>query len=82
MLTPSAMCMCPLCVRDPMCMWHQGGLAFAEILLLWALILATMALFWRVSNVAAALLLPYLAWVSFAAALTFTTWRLNPGLLG
>lgn len=62
--------------------WRQGSLAFAEIVLLWVLILATIVLFWRVSNVAAALLLPYLAWVSFAAALTLATWRLNPGLLG
>lgn len=62
--------------------WRQGGLALAEILLLWALIVATMVLFWRVSKVAAALLLPYLAWVSFASALTYATWRLNPGLLG
>ena len=62
--------------------WRQGGLAFAEILLLWALILVTIGLFWRVSTVAAVLLLPYLAWVSFASALTLSTWRLNPGLLG
>jgi tryptophan-rich sensory protein len=30
---------------------------------------------------AALLLLPYLAWVTFAALLTFATWRLNPGVL-
>lgn len=62
--------------------WRQGGLAFAEILLLWALILATIVLFWRINKVAAALLLPYLAWVSFAPALTLSTWQLNPDLLG
>lgn len=62
--------------------WHQGGLAFAEILLLWVLIAATMGLFWRVSRISAVLLLPYLAWVSFASALTLSMWRLNPGLLG
>jgi len=61
--------------------WHQGALAFAEILLLWCLIAATIASFWRLSVVSAALLLPYLAWVSFASALTFATWRLNPDLL-
>jgi tryptophan-rich sensory protein len=37
--------------------------------------------FWRLNTVAATLLLPYLAWVTFASALTFTSWRLNPGLL-
>ena len=62
--------------------WRQGGLAFAEILLLLALILATVILFWRVNRLAAALLLPYLLWVSFASALTLSIWRLNPRLLG
>ena len=62
--------------------WRQGGLAFAEILLLWALIFATFVLFWHFSRFAAVLLLPYLAWVSFASALTLATWRLNPELLG
>lgn len=62
--------------------WRLGGFAFAEILLLWALIVVNIGLFWRISRVAAALLLPYLAWVSFAAVLTLSAWRLNPGLLG
>lgn len=62
--------------------WRQGGLAFAEILLLLALILATIVLFWRSNRLAAILLFPYLLWVSFASALTLATWRLNPGLLG
>ncbi|WP_210544300.1 TspO/MBR family protein [Rhodoferax sp. PAMC 29310] len=62
--------------------WHQGGLALAEILLLWVLIAATIALFWRVSRLSAVLLFPYLAWVTFSSALTFSLWRLNPGLLG
>lgn len=62
--------------------WRQGGLAFAEIVLLWVLIAATIGLFWPVSRLSAALLFPYLAWVSFASALTLSMWRLNPGLLG
>ena len=62
--------------------WRQGGLAFAEILLLWVLIAATIGLFRRISRLSAVLLLPYLAWVSFAAVLTLSMWRLNPGLLG
>jgi len=62
--------------------WRLGSLAFAEIVVLWVLILATIAVFFRVSRGAAALLVPYFAWVSFAVALTFATWQLNPGLLG
>lgn len=62
--------------------WRLGGAAFVEILILWGLILVTTILFWRVSRIAGALLIPYLAWVSFAAALTLSTWRLNPDVLG
>jgi tryptophan-rich sensory protein len=62
--------------------WRLGALAFGEILLLWVLIAATIAAFWRVRPLAGALLLPYLLWVTFAAALTFAVWRMNPALLG
>lgn len=61
--------------------WRQGALAFGEILVLWALILGTLVAFWRVRALAGALLLPYLLWVSYATALTYTVWQLNPGLL-
>lgn len=61
--------------------WRAGGLAFAEVVLLWLLIVATVISFKRTSSLAAALLLPYLTWVSLAAALTYATWKLNPGLL-
>jgi tryptophan-rich sensory protein len=62
--------------------WRLGAAAFAEVLLLWALILATVVAFWRLSRLAAVLLVPYLAWVTFASALTWAVWRLNPQLLG
>jgi translocator protein len=62
--------------------WRQGSWAFAEIVILWLLIAAALVAFWRVRPLAGVLLLPYLLWVSFAAALNFTLWRLNPGLLG
>ena len=61
--------------------WRMGAAAFAEILLLWSLILATLLAFRRVRPAAAWLLVPYLAWVTFAAALCFAIWRLNPTLL-
>lgn len=62
--------------------WHRGALAFVDIVLLWLLIVATVAGFWRVRPLAGALLLPYLCWVSFAAALNFAVWHLNPQILG
>jgi benzodiazapine receptor len=62
--------------------WQQGSLAFGEILFLWALILGTIVFFWRIRPLAGALLLPYLVWVTFASALNFTIWQLNPQLLG
>lgn len=56
---------------------QRPGLAFAEIVVLWLAILTTTVLFWRVKPLAGALLVPYLAWVSFAAALNLALWRLN-----
>jgi benzodiazapine receptor len=51
--------------------------AFAEVTFLWASILLMIVVCWRVSRVAAVLLLPYLAWVAFAAALNLEVVRLN-----
>jgi len=58
---------------------HRPGLAFAEIVLLWLAIAATLVAFRPVSRAAAWLLAPYLAWVSFATVLNLTLWRLNAG---
>ena len=57
---------------------HLTGLAFAEIIALWFVLAATLRSFWRVRKAAGALLIPYLAWVSFAATLNFSIWRMNP----
>lgn len=56
---------------------QQPGLAFAAILLLLAAIVANCILFWRIQVTAGLLLLPYLAWVTFAAALNGAIWHLN-----
>jgi benzodiazapine receptor len=61
--------------------WRQGQWAFIEILVLAALIIATLLSFRAIKPLAAWLLVPYLGWVSFASALTFAIWRLNPGVL-
>ena len=56
---------------------QSPGVAFAEILLLWLSIVATVWIFRRVVPAAALLMLPYLAWVSFAAVLNGSIWMLN-----
>ena len=56
---------------------ESPGLAFFELLLLWAAIAATMVTFWQRSMIAGILFLPYLTWVTFAGVLNFTVWRLN-----
>ncbi len=56
---------------------HRPDLALVAIVMLWIAIVATIAAFARVHRGAAALLAPYLAWVSFATFLNFTLWRLN-----
>ena len=61
--------------------WHMGALASVEVLVLLALLVATLVTFWRACRVAALLLVPYLLWVSFASVLTWVVWRGNPGLL-
>lgn len=53
------------------------GAALAEIVLLWLFILATAVAFWPVSRAAGWLMLPYLLWVTYAAGLNFSIWRLN-----
>lgn len=47
------------------------------IVALWAAIVWTVKRFWPVSRAAALLLLPYLAWVSFATALNYAIFTLN-----
>jgi benzodiazapine receptor len=61
--------------------WQLGALAFAEVLVLLALIVATCIKFWRIRPLAAYLLVPYLLWVCFASVLNFAVWQLNPGML-
>ncbi|MEM8660732.1 MAG: TspO/MBR family protein [Pseudomonadota bacterium] len=62
--------------------WNFGMMAFIEVLILWLFILTTLVLFWRKSKLAGALFMPYLMWVSFAAALNYSLWQLNPLILG
>jgi benzodiazapine receptor len=57
-------------------------LAFYELVVFWLSILATILVFAPVSALAAWILVPYLAWVTFAGLLNWTLWRMNPGANG
>ena len=60
---------------------RSGALAFADIVVLWILVAMTVVAFARLHRPAAVLLVPYLAWITYAAALNYSTWKLNPGVL-
>ena len=56
---------------------QQPGWAFAEIILMWVMILLTILWFGKINTAAAWLLVPYICWVSFASVLNYSIWRLN-----
>lgn len=57
---------------------HRPDLGLVDIVLVWLSIVATIVLFLPIQIAASLLLAPYLAWVTFATALNFAVWRLNP----
>jgi len=56
---------------------HEVGWALVLLVTLWLMIVATTVAFFRTSVPAGILMLPYLAWTTFAGVLNFTLWRLN-----
>lgn len=54
-------------------------LGVVDIALLWGLIVATMVPFFKVSRAAGWLMVPYLAWVTFAGYLNWAVWTMNKG---
>ena len=52
-------------------------LAFIEIIFLWIAILITIIVFYKLNHLSSYLLIPYILWVSFAAFLNYSIWRLN-----
>ena len=66
------------------CLWpwiffstHQMLTAFVDLAALWAAILLTLLTFKKMSTTAAWLMVPNLAWVTFAGYLNIAIWRLN-----
>lgn len=57
--------------------WRKLGAASVEVVSLWVMILVSTVLFFRIHPLAGALMVPYLAWVTFASALNIAVWNLN-----
>ncbi|MDX3901649.1 MAG: tryptophan-rich sensory protein [Sphingobium sp.] len=57
---------------------HQVDDALILLVVLLLVVLVTTALFWRIRMLAGLMLLPYIAWLAFAAFLTYEIDRLNP----
>ncbi len=56
---------------------RRPGLALVDIAFLWLAIAAATVAFWSHDPIAALLLVPYVVWVSFAAVLNLSIYRLN-----
>lgn len=61
--------------------WNLGAAAFVDVLILLVMVALTARAFYRVKPLAGWLMVPYVAWVSFASALTFAVWQGNAGVL-
>lgn len=57
---------------------HRMGAALVVMAGLWLFVALTTASFWMLDPVAGMLFAPYLLWVTIAAALNLTVWRMNP----
>lgn len=58
---------------------HEIGLAMLDLVALWLMIVGFILTVWQSSRLASLLFLPYLAWVTFAGALNYAVWHMNPG---
>lgn len=54
----------------------KGG--FAVVTMLWLAVAGCLAALWQVDRIAGLMFVPYLAWVTVAAALNLAVWRMNP----
>jgi len=57
--------------------FQNPGLALINIIIIWLFIIILIIKFWKIHKLSAYLLIPYLAWVSFASLLNYFIWQLN-----
>jgi len=62
--------------------WRAGAPSVADIVVLWVLVVVTVIAFFRARTAAGVLMVPYLAWVTFAAFLDVAVWQRNPAMFG
>ena len=62
--------------------WRAGAPSVADIVVLWVLVVVTVIAFFRVRTGAGVLMVPYLAWVTFASFLDVAVWQRNPAMFG
>ena len=62
--------------------WRAGAPSVADIAVLWVLVVITVIAFFRARTAAGVLMVPYLAWVTFAAFLDVAVWQRNPAMFG
>lgn len=55
----------------------EPPLAFYGLISLWSMIFVNIYYFYQIKKTAAYLLIPYIAWVTFAGALNYAVWYLN-----
>lgn len=59
---------------------RRMGMAMGVLVALWLAVVATAIAHYLIDPLAGLLLVPYIAWVSVAAALNYSVWRRNPGV--
>ncbi|EDZ99059.1 TspO and MBR like protein [Burkholderia sp. H160] len=57
---------------------HRPEMGLIDILILLVLIVTLTYMFWRRDRLAGILLVPYVAWVAYAALLNYALWQMNP----
>ena len=57
---------------------RRADLAFGDVVGMWFAVAANIAVFLPIDLIAGLLLVPYLVWVTAAACLNYSVWRLNP----
>lgn len=59
--------------------WNLRGTALVDAPLLWTAVTLNTYYFYRGSNLAGSLMIPYTGWMTYAVALNYATWKMNRG---